>query len=550
MGASNRRRDGLTVLATGLLLLAPLACGGSTQDGAKQDNAPANAEPQPNKVGAIRLGPTDGPISEGGTINYGIDAEPEGLDPTRYAFTQAGHAVASVVFEPLATLDENGDPIPYLATGFEPSSDFRTWTVGLPSDVKFHDGKPMDADAVKTCLDAYLASGITGAVAKYYISDVVVKDPTHVVVNLRLPFVKFPLVFTTQAGYIFGAEMLTNTDLAKKPVGTGPYVFDSHVDGQFWLFKRNKDYKGKATPHLDSINFKAVPDPATRNGMLETNDIDILQTNSGPEIKELRSKGAKRVENRFGDKTYLVVNTTKPPFDSLTARKAAAYATDASKWINGLRAGVAGPANSPFGPGQPGYLEDNGYPKYDLAKAKELVAQFEKEQGHKLEFTFLAANDPINAQVVQTFAKDFEDAGMKVTVKQFPQIQLLAQVATGNYEASQFRVFGQPNPDADAHFYRSSSINEGISLNFPRYASKDIDAAADEAIGTADPEKRKAAYEKISRIMAEQLPCLWLGQDVWVIAASARVNGIGGAMNSTMPGVGPKPWIASLSLTK
>ncbi|MBI2703876.1 MAG: hypothetical protein HYX32_01085 [Actinobacteria bacterium] len=541
-------QNGSATLAFVLFLV--LLAGACASKGGDNQAAPSDTTPAANAVGAVRSGPADGAVKQGGKVTYGIDGEPEGLDPTRYAFSQAGHAVASAVFDSLATIDEDGNAVPYLASAFEPNADFTSWTVVLPSGVMFHDNTPLDADALMTVWDAYRASAITGPPLKAVVASYSKQDPTRVEVKLNQPMRSFPIMFATQIGYVPAPAMLSDTTLAKKPVGSGPFIFEAQQDSKFWTFKKNPNYRQKNLPYLDAIEFQPIPDNDERNRKLQSGDLDVLQTLGGPQILELRTRpDLKKVENQRGDKAHLLMNTTKAPFDNLTARQAVAYATDAARYRKETFADVAAPANSPYGPGQPGYLADNGFPTYDLAKAKELVQKFTTETGKPLEFTFLAVNDAMNASVAQTFASGFEAAGMKVTVTQMPQINLLANVATGNYELSQFRLYGQPNPDADVTFYWSKTIVPGISVNFPRFASPEIDQAIVDALGSADPAKRAQDYEKVSKTMASAVPVVWLGQLTWMVAANPRVNGIYGAMNGSIPTVGPKMWIQSLSVS-
>src|SRR5262245_8845310 len=122
-----------------LTCLALLFSACSASKSSDTQAAPSSTAPQQNSVGAIKAGPADSAVKAGGKVTYGIDGEPEGLDPTRYAFSQAGHAVASAVYDSLADLDENGNAVPYLAQKFEPSADFTSWTVVLPTGVTFHD---------------------------------------------------------------------------------------------------------------------------------------------------------------------------------------------------------------------------------------------------------------------------------------------------------------------------------------------------------------------------------------------------------------------------
>jgi len=549
---ARRPRLGLAVAVTLCVAVVAASCGKSSTDDA--NNASTTTAPRANAMGGLVGGPPDAPSIEGGKIKYGIDAEPEGLDPTRYAFSQAGHVVASAVFEPLATLDENGQAIPYLAKSFEPSTDFKTWTIELPTGVTFHDGSALDADSVLASMNAYRKSVIVSAALNAMVESFDKTDATHIVVKLNKPVARFPLVLSTQAGYVIAPAMLADpAKYAKKPIGTGPFKFDSHEDGKLWSFKKFDDYRVPELPHLDQIDFIPLIDPVDRNDQLLKNDLDVIQTYGGPQVLELRASGDKfkRVENAFGDKAFLMMNTSKAPFDKVSARRAVAYATNAAGWRKDQRADVATIANSPYGPGQPGYLKDNGYPAFDLEKAKAEVAKYKTETGLDLTFKFIVADDATNAAVGQTFKADFEKAGMKVDLLGLPQIQLLAQAATGNFEMSQFRLFGQPNPDADVHFYRGASIPKeaGISINFPRFGPPEIDAAIDTAVASTDEAQRAKEYEKINKIFAEQVPYVWLGQETWMVAANPRVNGIAAAANGSIPTVGAKTWIAQLSVS-
>ncbi len=549
-GGPTARITGAILGAIAVVAVMATSCkGAGSKDTTGDEGSSGSTVLTPNKSGGVVTGPADKAPIEGGQIRFAIEAEPEGLDPTRYAFSQAGNTVASAVFDPLATLDKDGNVVPYLATGFDHNDDYTVWTIGLPSGVTFHDGTPLTADVVVQVLEAYRASLITGPSVKGIVTSVATKDPTHVEVKTAFPYRYVPGAMASQIGYIFAPSMLTNPDLAKKPIGTGPFIIDQHEDGRFWKFKKNPGYWRKGLPHLNAIEFDPIAEDADRLQKLDKGDVDMIHTIAGQQFAELRNmKDLKLVENRFGDKAFLMLNTTKPPFDNVTARRAVAYATDSAKWRKDMYADVATPANSPYGPNQPGYLTDNGFPQFNPAKAKELVAQYKQETGNELEFTFLASADVNNARDAQLFAPAFEAAGMKVKIVQRPQINLLGQVAAGDYQLSQFRLFSNPSPIVDATFYRSAAI-QAISLNFPRYGNPEIDQAVEKAAGTDDRIKQDPDFQRISRIFAEQVPYVWLGQLTWALAANERVNGVAGAANGTVPTLMPRTWIAELSLS-
>jgi len=527
------------------------ACGGSddTNETTTPDAVPAGAEVRGGSVS----GPADSsPPVAGGRIPFGIEAEPGGLDATRYAFSNAGHMVASAVFDPLATLDADGNAVPYLASSIEPNDDNTTWTITLPDGVEFHDGTPLDAAAVVANLEAYRISSITGA-ALFAIEAVSETGPLEVIIELDRPYARFPLLLTTQLGYVMAPVMLDEPEYAAKPVGTGPFVFSRHDPDKVWSFTKNPSYWRDGLPYLDAIDFEIIQDASTRLERFTSGDLDMMYTERPGQIAVLRAnEGIKRAEYSLGDETMSVLNTTKPPFDNLTARRAVAYATDAASWRAEIAVDGAGdlPSNGPFSAGQPGYLEDNGYPEFDMAKAKELVAQYEAETGQPLAFAFANQADVDTLRDANYFADLYTEAGMTVEITSVPQINLVATIATGNYQMGRFRLFNQPDPDADSHFWRSESIGELVSLNFPRHVNTDMDATIDAAMATEDPAERDRLYQEVNRTLAAEVPYVWLGQMVWLLAANPRVNGMYESANGSLQTVGVKTWIAELWLSR
>jgi len=537
------------VLALGAVAVALVtSCASTTTQ--TQAAAPQSTTPTTNILGGTRAGPDDGTPGTTGKLVFGIEGDPEGMDPVRYALSESGHTVASAVFDPLFALDASGTAVPYLAKGATKSEDLLTWTIELPTGVKFHDGTDMDATAVAADMKAYQSSIITGLAFKI-ISSIEAPDPTHVVFHMAKPLWNFPDFLVTQGGYVFSPKMIDDTTLVDKPIGTGPFKIDNHVKGESWSFKRNTSYWRAGLPHLDAIEFRPIPDRAARLQGLNSGDLDVIHTNSPTQIAELRKTDLKRVENANGPRDFIVLNTQAAPFDNLKARQALVAATDTKKWLNGTMAGIEQPANSPYAPGQPGYLAENGYPQFDQAKARDLIKQYTAETGQPMDFK-LTVQGGIDTQAwAQEFVAQWAEVGVKAEVVPLPEIIGIAQIGAGNYQAGIYRLFGQPNPDSETHFLRSSSITTtGISLNFARFDDYRIEPALDTALSTGDTARRTSNYETVNKVLAEQVPYVWLGRSTWVVAAQPKVNGIYGAENGTIASLGPKTWIADLSITK
>jgi peptide/nickel transport system substrate-binding protein len=360
-------------------------------------------------------------------------------------------------------------------------------------------------------------------------------------------------VLTTQQGYIIAPAMLADPELVNEPIGTGPFKFESHVKDEYWQFSKNESYWRDGLPHLDTLEIKPIPDNATRVSALKSGDIDMMNTRWPADIVELRTSDFKIVENASGEEEFLVLNTSTPPFDNPTARQAVAYATDTDRWEQEIGLGVDPAVDSPFAPGQLGYLDDNGYPAYDLDKAKELVQQYQNETGQPLNFELVTQADVNVVAESQLLTEMYSDAGMTVTVTALPQINLIAQIASGTYQMGRFRLFSSANPDVDANaFWRSGSVlpPPDISLNFPHYADPTVDDAIVTAIASTDEGTRREAFETINRQFATNQPYIWLGRTVWMLAASPRVNGIYAAKNGTIETIGAKTWLADLWLSQ
>ncbi|MEZ5143994.1 MAG: ABC transporter substrate-binding protein [Acidimicrobiales bacterium] len=548
------RTSGLIAAICGLALLAA-ACGSSTTNQGQSQQQGQGDGSSAAASGAQISGPADGTSPKpGGKAVFGMEAETVAIDPTRIPLAVSGHLVASAVFDSLVTVDDKGKAQPYLAKSIEPSADNKTWTITIPEGLKFTSGTPLDANALKANFDAYKSGSVTGS-ALTPLKEIVVTSPTSIELRLDIPWVRFNDALASQIAYVVDPEMITNADLGETPVGSGPFVFDSHTPNSPWKLTRNKDFRIPGRPYLDAIEFAPIPDDAARLTALETGDVDIMHTNKPEQILQLRANDSfKKVEYSNGEKDFLVMNTQKAPFDNVKARRAIAYASNVPKWLSDVNKGVKPPAYGPLSPGQPGYKEGNttGLPQYDPEQAKQLVKEYEQEAGKPLEFEYIARDDPANMRDAQFFVDNWTAAGMKVTLKGWPQTQLVAQVGTGLYQLGEWRLFGAADPDADSYFWKTSSIQPlmAVSLNFPRYGRPEIDEALNKALAATDDSLRAEQYTSVQNNFGENVPYLWLGRTDWMMAARPSVNGMYPAVNGTIQTLGPKTWVADLWLAR
>jgi ABC-type transport system substrate-binding protein len=529
---------GRMLAATVGIMLVAGACGSSSSD---DTTAPAPSAAEGQLV-------DEGTPVDGGTVTWGLEAETDGLNPISGRFAMSGHMMASAIFDPLATIDEDGNAVPYLAEALTPNDEFTEWTITLRPDVTFHDGTPLTAEVVADTYRLHKDSAITArAVAD--IDTIEVSGPLEVTMTMKMPWASFPYVLTTQAGYIPAPSMLQTAEQARTPSGTGPFEFQS------WdyetSFKANKyaGYWQPGKPHLDSIEFRPIPDAQQRRNDLLNGDIDAMNTFRPSDISEIAgTPGFKVLTYDEGEERFIMLNSGVEPFTSKTARQAVAYATDSARVRDEVfGTGSVVPTAGIWAPGQLGYRDDTGYPGFDLERAKELAAQYKAETGKDLSFTLTSADDIDSQRVQQLLVEMWRAAGMQVELKTVTQADLVVVGALGTYQAADWRNFGQPDPDGEFVWLHSRNIDPSfISLNFAQFADPGVDAALERGHGTLDPIVRDEAYAEVAQILNDNTPYIWLYRVTWAIASTDEVHGYGAAANGTLQTVGTKTWVADL----
>lgn len=533
----------LSLVAVGLLASG---CGSDSEEESSSSSEPAT------EVQGVRTQNLDGDATatpiDGGSLVFGLEAETDGWNPIVNRWAGSGHYVASALFDPLATIDADGNTVPYLAESITPNDDATVWTITVRDGVTFHDGSPLTSEAVKANLDGHQGSILTAKAIAAIESTEIVDDRT-VEVTMNEPWVSFPYTLTTQIGYMIPAAAVTDPASSDNPVGTGPFQFDSWDKNNKLIAQRYASYWQAGKPHLDRIEFRPIPDSQQRYDELTAGELDMMHTIAVPDIVALRTSDFKMVEVANGEEAFLALNTQKPPFDRREARLAVAHATDVDRFLAETgRDAVAVPARGAFAPGAIGYREDNAYPGYDLDKAKQYAAEYEAATGQPLSFVYTGASylDALRAQ--QSLQAMWAEAGIEVEVQTIPQEQQILDAALGNYQAIDFRNFGSIDPDGDLVWWHSRSIGEpgGVSLNFPRFGDPEIDAALLEARATDDEGVRDEAYATVDRRLNEESPYLWLERVNWALAANPRVFGIGAAANGSLSTLASKTWLADL----
>ncbi len=376
-----------------------------------------------------------------------------------------------------------------LIESWEANEDYtvHTWTVR--DGISFHDGTPLDAAAVAFNINACRFSPLTGA-ALTSIADVQA-DGQVLTITTASPHVPLAenfagepstckymlsptwlsslpdIPFRTE-GTPFYSEEIAATPAdgdPAAPVGVGAFVFESYTpgNGNSFVGVRNEDYwrgpngsTGEDLPYLDQIEFVVAVDIASRSAALRSGEFDVIHTANSDEIAALQDDDEINViaANDFGETSYIMLNTAEgenaalggvpmdpegvnasSPFLNLSCRKALAHATDNARLADERGAGIVEPANGPFPPGTIGYLEDTGYPQFDIDAAQAEFETCKADAGtDTIQIVFNTTNDPFNIETNQLVADMWGEAfgdEIEVSIAPIEQGQYIGLALTG-----------------------------------------------------------------------------------------------------------------------
>ncbi|MEN9774921.1 MAG: hypothetical protein RL322_1991, partial [Pseudomonadota bacterium] len=209
------------------------------------------------------------------TLRIGLAEDPDVLDPTR-ARTYVGRIVFASLCDKLFDIDEQLNLVPQLALGHETSADGKTVTLKLRPNVKFHDGEPMDAAAVKFSLDRHLSmKGSFRRAEIAQIDTVEVVDPLTVRLNLKTPFAPLMAQLTDRAGMMVSpkAAAAMGDKFGTAPVCAGPYRFVERVAQDRIVVERFADYWDKSRVHIDRIVYRPIQDSTVRLANLKSGQL-------------------------------------------------------------------------------------------------------------------------------------------------------------------------------------------------------------------------------------------------------------------------------------
>jgi peptide/nickel transport system substrate-binding protein len=415
----------------------------------------------------------------------------------------------------------------------------------LRSGVKFHDGTPLNAAAVKFSFDralkgnpparwASLVGSLDGAeLVDDLTVDIVTREPYGPI--LRTLAMIYPSIVSPTAVQKLGA------DFSRAPVGTGPFKFVEWKTNTHVIIERNPDYWGEKAL-LDRVVFKVVPEEGARMIALQTGDADMVLLPSPPQLPALRRDPKFTVHEVVGGRIVFVgLQAALPPLDDVRVRQAILHAVDRKAILDNIMEGSAVAARGVLAPSVFGFKDmrlDEVYP-FDRARAKALLQQagwtpgadgILQKGGQRLTLNWIAQRGryPKDGEITEAVQAMLKDVGIDARVQFLEWAAVFTELRKAEFKHHLFTLgWVTTNADADYSLY-ALFLAQNVppkGWNTSRYANPRVDTLLEQAQRSLNQADRERMYAEIQDILVKEMVWVPVYNTKEIVVTRSSVKG-------------------------
>ncbi len=483
--------------------------------------------------------------AQGGKLVIGMATEPVSLDPAAGLFIAEQYLLMNI-YDPLIWIDPELKLRPGLATEWSANAEGTEFTLKLRTDVKFHDGTPFNAAAVKVALDRAAAGTNPAAVAPTLLTDY---DGTTVVddATVMVKFKSARATFLEDLSRIWlvipspTAVEKSGADFGQNPVGSGPFMLKEWAPQDHITLVRNPDYAWapefaahQGPAYLDEITFRFLPEAATRLTALQSGEAQVVEDPAYQEASTLAADPAYQLV-RFtapGMPSHMMINTALAPSDDPLVRQAMIYAVNQEELVKTAFFDMQTAVHSVISPTTVGYNQKAGeLYRYDFEKSQSLLDEagwkdsdgdgIREKDGQKLhiEYPALPAYEEAYMELLAAY---LQKAGFEVNITKLDDAGV-SEFAMANRHNILNMGWISRDPSVLNITYNSANIEQGAA--YTRFANADLDQALNDAPKTLDIEARNALYQQAQQIIMDNALVIPLHTYDRVMVLRANVQG-------------------------
>jgi len=480
--------------------------------------------------------------ADGGTLVWGKSKDAIALDPGTVDEGNSSMVISQICEGLLTYKPGTTEIIPNLAESFSVSKDGLEVTFKLRKNVKFHDGTPLNADAVVFSLKRqndkthpfnqhgpwkYWSSKSWAATDKGpgLIKDIVKVEDATVKIILNKPdatvMYNFALYFTSivspTAAQKYGA------DFKKHPVGTGPFQFGEWVKDDHIILKRFEGYWGPKA-HLDNVIFKVYPDEQARVLALKKGEADIIDPPGLEAMKTIEADAnLKMVSGNILSIGYLALNCETGPLAKKELRQALGHAVNRKEILDVVYGKLGVAEKLPLPSLIWGYDKSIPDYAYDPEKAKAILKTAGATTPVKLNILYLPAYRPYNPngqKVAEIMQAQLKSAGFEAEIKTFDMGTYWDNVDAGKFDVAMTGWSGEGDPDDFLYTLFTAGY-----LNSSRWNNQKYVDLVTKAKMVYTQQERAKLYMQAEKVLMDEAPILMLARGVQFQPMNKKVEG-------------------------
>lgn len=480
---------------------------------------------------------TEGNVSEKGDTSkvqelvIAVNENFISMDPHNTGDTNS-NSVQSAMLEGLLGTDKDGKIINVLSEEHSVSEDALVYSFKLKRNVKFHDGEALTADVVKANYERIMNDDTIRLYSRGFnnIDSIEVLNNYELIVTLKEP--NAGMETRLVSAKILSPKLLEKgtEEIAKNPVGTGPFKFVEWIQGDHLTVERFEEYWDKAD-RVKTITYKPVPENGSRVAMLKTGEAHVIYPLPVQNIKEL--EGNKDLEVVTIPSTiarYVSINTTKGPLADVKVRQAFNYAVSKEAFVNVVNSGHGLPLDSILPSKTLHYKQQEAYTQ-DIEKAKSLLKEAGYENGLKTEIWGNTNSDTMKG--MQFIQQQLKEIGVEVEIKSMEEGTLSDEIyGAQTPEESKLQMWyvswsAYPSDTTNAvkPLFSSASFPPNGS-NTAYYKNDKVDELISEVNKVVDLSEQATIYANIQDTIYKDAPWIFLGVDEIITGVRTDVTGV------------------------
>ncbi|MBD3305636.1 hypothetical protein GF339_04585 [candidate division KSB3 bacterium] len=474
----------------------------------------------------------DATLAADHTLTLALESDPTNIDP-RFGTDVNSARVYQLVSNGLIQKDPTSKLVPDLAERWE-NPDAKTYIFHLRQGVKFHDGTEFTAEDVKYTFESMLDPEMQSPKAAAYtkIDQIEILDPYTIKFTLKEVFAPFLIEMVQPIVPKQAAQQQEGEKFGETLIGTGPFKLVEWAHDEQVVFEANPDYFA-GPPNVDKIVLRIIPDDTVRFLELQQGGVDLVQNAIPPDMVPIAKEtpGLNVIAQESIVIYYLGFNLEDPILSNVKVRQAMAYAIDRPTIIEYLMEGQASLATGLLSPANWAYEPDVKTYDYDVEKAKALLdeAGYPDPDGDgpqpRFSLIYKTSTAPLRIRIGEVLQDQLKQVGIEISeIQTFEWAKFYDDIKSGNFQIYTLRWVGITEPDIFYSIFHSSMVPpEG--RNRGRYRNPRIDELTEQGRQVIDTEARKQIYSEIQKILAEELPYIFLWYPHNIVVMNDRVHG-------------------------